>query len=51
MRTVRRIVAAVAPFTDERVYGAWWGRVVNSDVQAAVARSAERSIVAIECES
>jgi hypothetical protein len=49
--SVRRIVAAVAPFTYDRIYGAWWDRVVNSDAQAAVARSAERYIAAIERES
>ncbi|MCC6627882.1 MAG: MBL fold metallo-hydrolase [Chloroflexi bacterium] len=45
--TVRRVVAAVEPFAYERIYGAWWDRVVASDAKAAVARSAERYIAAI----
>jgi hypothetical protein len=47
-RAVRRIVAAVAPFAYDRIYGAWWERVVGTGAQAAVARSAERYIAAIE---
>jgi hypothetical protein len=46
--TVRRVVAAVEPFAYERIYGAWWDRVVVSDAKAAVARSAERYIAAIQ---
>jgi hypothetical protein len=41
---VRRIVGAVEPFQFDRIYGAWWGRVVAADAKAAVARSAERYI-------
>jgi glyoxylase-like metal-dependent hydrolase (beta-lactamase superfamily II) len=40
--TVDRIVAAVAPFEFDRVYGAWWDRNVGSDAANAVRRSAER---------
>ena len=47
-RAVRRIVAAVEPFAYDRIYGAWWERVVASDARAAVARSAARYIAAIE---
>jgi hypothetical protein len=47
-RAVRRIVAAVEPFACDRIYGAWWERVVHSDARAAVARSAARYIAAIE---
>ncbi len=39
---VRRIVAAVEPYPFDRVYGAWFDRVVTSGAKAAVARSAER---------
>lgn len=39
---VDRIVAALAPYDYDRVYGAWWARVVEADGAAAVARSAER---------
>jgi hypothetical protein len=41
-RTIRRALALVEPFTFERVYGAFWGRVVTNDGAAAVRRSAER---------
>ena len=39
---VRRIVSVVAPYSFERIYGAWWDRVVLSDAKEAVRRSAER---------
>jgi glyoxylase-like metal-dependent hydrolase (beta-lactamase superfamily II) len=45
---VRWIVAAVEPFQFDRIYGGWWDRVVAADAKAAVARSAERYIAAIE---
>lgn len=45
---VRQIVAAVEPYAFDRIYGAWWDRVVRSDARAAVARSAERYIAALE---
>ncbi|MGI8967525.1 MAG: MBL fold metallo-hydrolase [Chloroflexota bacterium] len=41
-KAVRQIVDAVAPFSFERIYGAWWERVVASDGKAALQRSAER---------
>lgn len=47
-QTVRRIAAAVEPYQFERIYGAWWERVVQSDAKAAVARSARRYIGALE---
>lgn len=47
-RAVRGVVAAVEPFAYDRIYGAWWERVIAADAQAAVARSAERYIAAIE---
>ncbi|MCB8983374.1 MAG: MBL fold metallo-hydrolase [Ardenticatenaceae bacterium] len=47
-REVRRIVAAVEPFAFDRIYGAWWDRVVREGAKTAVARSAERYIRAIE---
>ncbi len=46
--TVRRIVAAVEPFAFERIYGAWWGKVVATDAKAAVRGSADRYIRAIQ---
>ncbi len=39
---IDRIVAAVEPFVFDRIYGAWWDRIVASDAKAAVTRSAER---------
>lgn len=47
-RAVRRIESAVAPYAYDRIYGAWWERVVPEGAQAAVARSAERYIAAVE---
>ncbi|MYS90035.1 MULTISPECIES: hypothetical protein [Streptomyces] len=40
--TIRRALALVEPFAFERVYGAFWKRVVSADGAAAVRRSAER---------
>lgn len=48
VRAVRRITEAVAPFAYDRIYGAWWDRVIDSGAQAAVARSAARYIAALE---
>lgn len=45
---VRRIVAAVEPYAFERIYGAWWDRVVDEDAKTAVSRSAARYIEALE---
>jgi hypothetical protein len=46
--TVRRIADSVAPYAFDRLYGAWWGRVVQEDAKAAVARSAARYIAALD---
>jgi glyoxylase-like metal-dependent hydrolase (beta-lactamase superfamily II) len=45
---VRRVVSAVEPFAYERIYSAWWDKVVASDAKAAVHRSAERYIAALQ---
>ena len=45
---VRRIVEAVEPFEFYRIYGAWWGNTVFTNAKAAVARSGERYIRAIQ---
>lgn len=45
--TVRRIAATVAPYQCERIYGAWWGRIVAADAHAAVQRSADRYVAAL----
>lgn len=39
---VHRILVAVAPYSYDRVYGGWWGRVVSTGGKAAVRRSAGR---------
>ena len=44
---VRHIVAALEPFPFDRVYGAWWQKVVRRDAKSAVRRSAERYIQAL----
>lgn len=46
--SVRRIAAAVEPFQFDRIYGAWWGKVIREDAKAAVRRSADRYLRAIE---
>ncbi len=45
--TVQNIADAVAPFSFDRLYGAWWGRVVATDARAAVERSATRYLAAL----
>lgn len=44
---IGRITEALEPYAYERIYGAWWDRVVAADGKAAVARSAERYVRAI----
>ncbi|REK10768.1 MAG: MBL fold metallo-hydrolase [Planctomycetota bacterium] len=44
---VERIVAAVEPFAFDRIYGAFWGKVVAVDAKSAVHRSAERYLRAL----
>jgi hypothetical protein len=39
---IRRALSLLAPYPFERVYGAWWRRVVAADGTAAVHRSAQR---------
>jgi len=39
---IRRAVSLLAQYPFERVYGAWWRRVVVADGAAAVQRSAQR---------
>jgi hypothetical protein len=41
---VRQIVAAVAPYRFDRIYGGWWDRVVDHDGPEAIKRSADRYI-------
>lgn len=44
---VQRIAAAVMPYQYDRIYGAWWDRMIPSDAAAAVARSTVRYINAL----
>jgi hypothetical protein len=44
---VEAIVKAVEPFPFERIYGAFWDMVIESDGKAVVKRSAERYLQAI----
>jgi hypothetical protein len=44
---VRRIVGKMGGLEFERVYGAFWGRVIAEDGKSAVRRSAERYIAAV----
>lgn len=46
--TIRRIAATVAPLACERVYGAWWTRVIERDGQRAVQASAARYLLWLE---
>jgi glyoxylase-like metal-dependent hydrolase (beta-lactamase superfamily II) len=48
--TVLGIARALAPFPFERIYGAWWGRIVPRDGSGVVARSAERYARAVRGE-
>jgi glyoxylase-like metal-dependent hydrolase (beta-lactamase superfamily II) len=45
---VRRIADAVAPYRFDTIHGAWWGRSIVSDAAAALARSVERYVAALE---
>lgn len=45
---VARIRDAIVPYQFERLYGAWFERVVASDARNAVVRSADRYILALE---
>jgi hypothetical protein len=45
---INRIVDAIAPFSFEHIYGAWWKANVLSDAKGALARSADRYLRAIK---
>ncbi len=46
--TVREIAARLEPYAFDRIYGAWWDKVVASGAKDAVRRSADRYVRAIE---
>jgi hypothetical protein len=41
-RIVRRMDAVMQPFSYDRIYGAWWDRVIETGAKRAVATSVER---------
>jgi hypothetical protein len=45
---VGRIGRALAGLTFDRIYGAWWGKVVRADAEAVVRRSVERYVAALD---
>lgn len=47
-REIRRMRDAIAPYSFDRLYAAWFERVVSKDASAVVQRSAERYIKAVE---
>ena len=46
--SVQAVGAALAPFTFERIYGAWWGAVIEADGSGIVRRSVERYVAALD---
>jgi hypothetical protein len=46
--TIRRIAEKLEPWEFDRIYGGWWGQIVEHDGKNAVRRSAARYIAAIE---
>jgi hypothetical protein len=46
-REVEGIARALEPWDFDRIYGAWWGRVVREDGKDVVRRSAERYVRAL----
>jgi glyoxylase-like metal-dependent hydrolase (beta-lactamase superfamily II) len=44
---IRRILAALEPFSYERIYGGWWDRVIRQEGKRAVLQSARRYLAAI----
>ena len=48
---IRHIVAALEPYEFDRIYGAWWGRIVSEDGKGALRRSADRYLRAIGAEA
>ena len=46
-REVERIAATLEPWEFDRIYGAWWDRVVREDAKNVVRRSVERYVRAL----
>ena len=47
-KTVKRVAEAVSPFAYDRIYGAWWDRVIEKGGQAIVEQSVARYLKAIQ---
>ena len=47
---VERMARRAGELSFDRIYGAWWERVVDTDGEAAVRRSAERYLAALAWE-
>jgi glyoxylase-like metal-dependent hydrolase (beta-lactamase superfamily II) len=47
VRAIQRIIRAIEPYPYERLYAAWFEKVIAADAKGAVARSAERYIKAL----
>ena len=45
---IKRIRDTIAPYSFERLYGAWFERIVTHDAHAVVLRSADRYIRALQ---
>jgi glyoxylase-like metal-dependent hydrolase (beta-lactamase superfamily II) len=45
---IGRMTAALEPYEFDRVYGAWWDRVVTGNGKDAVRRSADRYVLALQ---
>jgi glyoxylase-like metal-dependent hydrolase (beta-lactamase superfamily II) len=46
--TVRQMAEKLEPYEFDRVYGAWWGRVVDGDGKERVRASADRYVAALQ---
>ncbi len=49
-RAVERIVAAVAPYRFERLYGAWWPAVIAQHGKTSIRRSADLYLASLRGE-
>lgn len=49
-QSVQRISRSLRPYAFDRIYGAFWDRFVARDARAALERSAERYVAALESE-
>ncbi|MEM7334890.1 MAG: MBL fold metallo-hydrolase, partial [Chloroflexota bacterium] len=45
---VKQVVTAVGPYEYDRIYSAWWDKIIVDEAKTAVSISAERYLMAIE---